>query len=112
MPNKYNVLFFSLLQKKNKRKEKLPDSGADPLGPGGLDDDDDVARLAKEMEEKYVIGSFVFAGLSFSPRHSLFSPCRVPEAPTPKSLRAGPWSTLTRALATTRMIRLLITQMR
>lgn len=52
------------MQKKSKRKERKvngqpsvggganPHLDDDPLGGGG--DDDDVARLAREMEEKYV----------------------------------------------------------
>lgn len=63
------------LQKKHKRKEKKANGvsgggGAEHLDdPLGGDDDDDVARLAKEMEEKYVSGG----GLSESSPFS-FSP--------------------------------------
>lgn len=66
-PRRWSVkcnLCFRLLQKKSKRKEKKvngqpsvggganPHLDDDPLVGGG--DDDDVARLAREMEEKYV----------------------------------------------------------
>ena len=57
------VLWLLFLQKKHKELKKRSTNGKFPLdmdddpmagGLGGGDDDDDVARLAREMEEKYV----------------------------------------------------------
>lgn len=57
-PTTFQFISFHELQKKHKRKEKgnRKDRSAllndDPLANG--DEDDDVARMAREMEEKYV----------------------------------------------------------